>query len=243
MRAEPARHPEIRERLRALSEEEYRAFSARLLPSHVRLMGVRLPALRRLAREVARGDWRGWLDTADSVYFEEIMLQGMVIGCAKAELDEVLERTAAFVPLIDNWSVCDSFCSGLKVARDPDKRARIWEFLQPYFSSPREFDVRFAVVMGLFYYINDDYLSQLLALLDAVRHEGYYARMAVAWAVSICYVQYPAQTMAYLESCRLDAFTYAKALQKILESHAVPAEEKRRIRCMKQGIPVRESNG
>ena len=148
-----ARHPEVRERLLALSEESYRAFSARLLPPHVRLMGVRLPALRRLARELAKGDWRSWLDTADSEYFEEILLQGMVIGYIKADVEEVLARTAAFVPLIDNWSVCDSFCSGLKAARE--HRERVWSFLQPYFTSEQEFDVRFAVVMGLFYYIDD----------------------------------------------------------------------------------------
>ena len=227
-----ARHPEVRERLLALSEESYRAFSARLLPPHVRLMGVRLPALRRLARELAKGDWRSWLDTADSGYFEEILLQGMVIGCIKADVGEVLARTAAFMPLIDNWSVCDSFCSGLKVARE--HRERVWSFLQPYFTSPREFDVRFAVVMGLFYYIDDVYLPQLLAALDTVRHEGYYAKMAVAWAVSIGFVQYPEQTMAYLDNCTLDPFTYQKALQKIIESRAVSDEAKDRIRQMKR---------
>ena len=232
--AERARHPEIRERLLALSEESYRTFSARLLPDYVRLMGVRLPALRRLAKEIARGDWRAWLDTADSAYFEEILLQGMVIGCAKADMDEVLLRTKAFIPLIDNWSVCDSFCSGLKMTRT--HREQVWAFLQPYFFSKLEFEVRFAVVMGIFYFIDEDYLGRLLDTLDAVRQEGYYAKMAVAWAVSICYVHYPEETAAYLKQCTLDSFTFRKAIQKIGESQAVPQLKKEEIHHIERKV-------
>lgn len=231
---EAVRHPEIRERLLALSEEGYRAFSAKLLPSYVQLLGVRLPALRRLARELAGSDWRSWLDTADSGCFEEILLQGMVIGYVQTDVEEILARTAAFIPLIDNWSVCDSFCSGLKIAGEHPER--VWRFLQPYFSSEREFDVRFAVVMGLFYYIDDGghWFPRLLDCLDAVCHPGYYARMAVAWAVSICFVRHPAETMMYLRRCRLESFTYSKALQKIMESRAVSPEDKEEIRRMRQ---------
>ncbi len=95
----------------------YRAFSARLLPVGTPLLGVRLPALRRIARELSRGDWRAYLDGAADGSFEEILLQGMVIGYAEMDMGERQHRTAAFVPKISNWSVCDSFCAGLKAVR------------------------------------------------------------------------------------------------------------------------------
>ena len=46
---------QIRERLFALSEPEFQKFSAALIPGEERMLGVRLPALRALAKEIARG--------------------------------------------------------------------------------------------------------------------------------------------------------------------------------------------
>ena len=101
---------DIKAELVRLAEPEYAVFSRRLLPGTENVLGVRLPLLRRLARRIAKGDWAAYLDTAGDGSFEEVMLQGMVIGAICAPPQEVLARTAAFVPKIDNWSVCDSFC-------------------------------------------------------------------------------------------------------------------------------------
>lgn len=160
------------------------------------------------------------------------MLQGMIIGYAATDIEETLRLTAAFLPKIDNWSVCDSFCIGLKITRR--HRERVWEFLQPYRSAEHEFAVRFYAVMVLLFYVDDMYIDEILEALDGIRHEGYYARMAVAWAVSVCFVQQRAPTLAYLRRSRLDTFTYNKALQKITESLAVDAPTRAMIRGMKR---------
>lgn len=222
----------IHEQLLALSEPEFQKFSSSLLPGTNNILGVRLPALRKLAKKIAKGDWRAYLTSAEDQSFEEIMLQGMVIGYVRADLPELLERIAAFVPKIDNWSVCDSFCSGLKIARKEPEA--IWDFLQPYLHTEREFEARFGVVMLLFYFIEDLYIRRVLALLDQIPSKEYYARMAVAWAISICFVRFPALTMEYLKTENsLDDFTYHKALQKITESNCVNRETKAVIRRMK----------
>ncbi|QQE73495.1 DNA alkylation repair protein [Brevibacillus composti] len=222
----------LKQRLRELADEDYRKFSASLLPTIDNVLGVRLPELRKLAKTIAKGEWRRYLEQAESDYFEEVMLQGMVIGYAQADIEEILQAVANFVPKIDNWSVCDSFCAGLKMTRT--NKRRVWEFLQPYLTSEREYEVRFAVVMLLIYYVEDDCLEDILQRLDIIRHEGYYAKMAVAWAISICFVRAPERTMRYLGDNRLDTFTYNKALQKITESHRVDAETKKAIRRMKR---------
>ncbi|MBG9791364.1 DNA alkylation repair protein [Paenibacillus dendritiformis] len=222
----------IRAQIMALAEEKYRQFSASLIPNINNVVGVRLPELRKLARTIAKGDWRTYLAQADSDYFEEVMLQGMVIGCAKADVEEILRHVAAFVPKIDNWSVCDSFCSGLKIASS--HKERTWEFIQPYLASDKEYEIRFGVVMLLNYYADEDYIHQVLERLDRIKHEGYYVKMAVAWAVSICFVKLPDITMGYLRGNSLDDFTYNKALQKITESYRVDPGTKALIRSMKR---------
>ncbi|MEF3308800.1 DNA alkylation repair protein [Paenibacillus sp. GYB004] len=228
----------IREQLLELADEEYRKFSSSLLPTIDHVIGVRLPELRKLAKSIARSDWRTYLKQAEDDYFEEVMLQGMVIGYAKAELEELLSHVADFVPKIDNWSVCDSFCTGLKFT--PANKRRVWAFIQPYLRSENEYELRFGIVMLLFYYVDEPHIQSVLSLLDSIRHDGYYVKMAVAWALSVCYVKQPEKTMNYLLNHSLDAFTYIKALQKITESNRVSPETKLKIRQMKQNVSKRQ---
>ena len=224
------------EKLGALADPEYRAFTARLLPTvgENRILGVRLPALRKLAKELAHGDWRAYLAGASDDFMEEIMLQGMTIGGVRAEPAEILPYVAAFVPKIDNWSVCDSFCASLKLARRAPEA--VWDFLQPYLQESREYYARFGVVMLLDHFITESYLPKVIKALDSVACNGqYYVQMAVAWAVSVCFVKFPEQTMDYLRGdTNLDLFTYNKALQKTRESFRVDAETKAVLKQMKR---------
>ena len=224
----------IRERIFDRAEEEYKKFQSSLIPGENRLLGVRLPYLRELAKEIAKEDWREYLKTAEDEYYEEILLQGLVIGYAKAAPEEILTFTARFIPKISNWGVCDSFCTGLKIAKKQPKL--VWDFIQPYLWSEKEFEIRFAVIMMLAYFITDEFIDEVITELDNIHHEGYYVKMGVAWAVSVCYVKYPEKTMAYLKNSKLDDFTYNKSLQKILESYRVDQESKMVIRSMKRKI-------
>lgn len=226
----------VRKRIFELRDEKYRQFHSKLFPGIDNILGVRLPRLRELAKELTKNDWRDFLATAQEDYHEEIMLQGLVIGYAKADIEEILHYVTFFVPKITNWGICDSFCNSLKITKK--YKTRVWEFLHPYLLSRQEFQLRFGIVMLLNFYIDDEYIDRVLILLDGAKHEGYYVKMAVAWAISICFIKYPAKTMAYLKNNTLDNFTYNKALQKITESFRVDKEMKATIRSMKRKIAV-----
>lgn len=225
----------IRKQLMESAEEKYQKFSSSLIPNvePERIVGVRLPELRKIAKQLAKEDWRDYLAQADNDYFEEVMIQGMVIGYAKAEIEEILEYAAAFIPKIDNWSICDTFCSGLKITKQyPD---RVWKFIQPYLQSERTYDIRFGVVMLLNYFIQEDYIVSIFHRLDQIHHEDYYVKMAVSWCISMCYVKLPEQTLNYLQgNTALDDFTYNKALQKTVESYRIDQFTKQMLRGMKR---------
>lgn len=223
----------IRQKLGAMADEKYKEFHSRLVPGEEGILGVRVPKLRAFARELAKGDWRAYLETATEDSYEEIMLQGFVIGYAKMDLEEAYERIADFVPKIHNWAVCDCVCSTLKIVKkDLD---RTWEFLQPYLQDDREYFIRFGVIMLLDYYKKSpEYLPEILEILDGIHHEGYYVKMAVAWTLSMYYVEYPSQVMEYFSHHHLDEFTYQKALQKIIESRQITEETRAQIREMKR---------
>lgn len=224
----------IRAELLSLSEPDYKRFSASLIPNidPNKILGVRFQKLRKIAQSLAKDDFQAYLNNASDDTFEEIMLQGMVIGCIKGTPAQILPLVKNFIPKIDNWSVCDSFCTSLKLAKSyPDE---IWEFLAAYLTSDREYEIRFAVVMLLHYYITESYLNRVLSELDLIHKDTYYVKMAVAWAVSMCYIKFPHRVMPYLQSNHLDDFTYNKALQKIVESRQINADTKSIIRAMKR---------
>ncbi len=58
--------------------------------------------------------------------------------------------------------------------------------------------------------------------------------MAVAWAISMCYVKFEDITLEYLNNNNLDDFTYNKSLQKICESLKIDKERKVLIKSMKR---------
>ena len=218
----------LQARIRSLADPAYQAFQQKLVPDVTNLLGVRVPTLRILARELARGDWRGYLEAARHDTYEETMLQGLVLGYAKMEPDELFLRLAAFVPHIDNWAVCDVTCGGLRAVGKCQEQAL--NFLTPYLDAPREFDVRFGVVMLMDYFIDAAHIDRVLEWLAAVHHEGYYVKMAVAWALSVCFVKFPQQTGVLLKSGRLDEQTLRMAAQKLLDSSRVGADVKEKIR-------------
>lgn len=224
----------IKRQLYDLAEPKFQKFSSALIPNipAESMVGVRLPKLRKIAKEIAKGDWRSYLTEAEDESFEEIMLQGMVIGYASAELDEQFSYIERFIPKINNWSVCDSFCSGLKMAKNHPRE--VWEFIQPYLKDNREYHIRFGVVMLLFYYVDEPHVETGLQLLEQIQHEAYYVKMAVAWAISIYFVNSPEITLKFLKQNRLDDITYNTALRKIVESRQVEADVKAMIKTMKR---------
>ncbi len=222
----------IKEQLELQREPQFQKFTASLLPGIEDILGVRLPALRKMAQQLAKGDWQTYLQSACDDSFEEIMLQGMVLGYAKGDLQVKEPFLRAFLPKINNWSVCDSTCSTLKLAKTQPEP--FWDFLLEYLHSSQEYDVRFALVQMLDYYVNEDYLARVLEAIDSVDLRFYYVQMAQAWAVSICYREFPKETLPFLKENHLDDFTHNKALQKITESLKVPKEAKAYIRTLKR---------
>lgn len=229
----------LTERLQELADPKYREFHKRLLPGTENVMGVRTPELRKLAKEIIKGDWETFLKENDRTWYENDILQGLVTAGAKMNPEERIRRVREFLPRIENWAVCDIFCGSLK---DADKYPELYrEFLNPCFQSEKPYEIRFAVVMLLSHFVKQEYLKDAFAYFDGVHMDHYYVRMAVAWAVSVYFVHFPEETFRYLEKNQLDDWTYNKALQKILESYRVRPETKARIRTMKRKMGGRKA--
>lgn len=224
----------IRKELLELKDEEYGKFQKKLCPdTNLEIIGIRIPKLRNLAKELAEEDYKYYLNSIENKYFEEIILEGLVIGYCKVDIYEKLELIKEFVPKIDSWSITDTFCPTLKIKeKDLEK---VWNFIMPYLKSNKEFEVRFAIIMMLDYYITDQYVDEVIECLDKVDNEGYYAKMAVAWTLAEIGIKYYDKLIKYLKgNNKLDTFTYNKTLQKLRESYRISSEQKEELKKMKR---------
>ena len=224
-------HDEVLGRLAALAEPAYRDFSGALVPGKT-LLGVRLPAVRALAREY-RGRfaevWEALLPCGQTL--EEDLFLGFLLASAKLPFAERLERFAQYLPRVDSWSACDSTCMAMKsFAKNPEQGLA---FAQSLARSPREFDVRAGAVLMLAHFIDPAHLFAVLGTLGELsdgRLTGkYYAQMAVAWAYSVAFVKHPTCAERALDDIR-DPLILRKTIAKTLESLRASAELKAFLR-------------
>lgn len=226
---------DIKEELISLADEKYKKFHSNLCPGTENILGVRVPVLRNYAKELSNKYSIDYLlNKIDEEYYEEIMLKGMLIGLnKKIEWKELEKYIKEFVPKINNWAICDVFCAGLKITKKYKKE--MFELINEYLASKREFELRFAIVMILDYYIEKEYLEKDFNIFNQIKSDKYYVKMAVAWAISICLIKFYDETIKYLENNTfLDNWTYNKAIQKAIESYRITNEQKDKLRIMKR---------
>lgn len=230
---------ELIQKLNGLAKENIKEYTHKTTPDfpEEKIIGVRVPDIRAVAKEIVKSDWQSFLDSEHGDTIEETMLRGFVTATAPMADEERFERIKKFVPEIDNWMVCDTFCNTLKPKKQ--NKDAYWGFIQPYFYSENEYDVRFAIVMMLSHFGREEYADRAFEILNSVNMNVYYVKMAAAWAISVYFVYCPEKTMAFLKDNNLDDFTFNKALQKITESYRVDSETKKIIRTMKR----KNSNG
>ena len=219
----------------ALQDLQYQKFHSSLLPGVENVIGVRMPLLRKLTKGILNGDWQNYLQAVlpeKSTYYEENIIQALLIGTSKLSWQERHAYIKEFVPKINNWAVCDLFCSTLKEAQYYQEE--YWQLIVSYFNSSNAYDLRFASVMLLNHFTGDEFVEEALNLLEAIKHEDYYVKMGIAWAISIFYIKQPQLTLKLIKQNNLDDFTHNKAIQKIRESFRVSKEDKEMLNGLKR---------
>lgn len=231
----------IKQELRNKADTKYKEFHKNLCPTmRHEMLGVRIPVLRNYAKALLKEQTVDQLlEMIGNEYYEEIMLKGMVIGLSKEQRLEIVQKQIEnFVPQIDNWAVCDTFCAGLKITKQ--YKEEMWEFLQTYLKRKEEFIVRFGVVMLLDYYVEKSYLPDIFAILDDMYRKNskqpYYVRMAVAWLLAECLTKFYEETEQYLKITKIDEFTFRKSVQKAKESFRITKEQKENLKKLQKPI-------
>ncbi len=225
----------ILEELQRLAESEYKAFNAKIIPTKQQTLGVRVPALRKLAKHIAKNDPLAFIRLDKKNIFEMILLEGMTISCLDQSFIDLLPLTEAFLDKVDNWAQIDTTICDCKHIKN--EKEAILPVISTWLRSEKEFVVRAGLVLLLAHYVEKRFLETIFSLSQQVEHEGYYVFMANAWLISVCMAKYPEETLTFFGNNSLDRRTHNKAIQKSRESYRVSKEHKVLLNQLKRKEP------
>ena len=274
-------YQKFRNRLIEEAEEGYREFALKGTITERPLLGVRIPKCRIIAKEVLEGEFDGKIITGEvnkkdaekirtenardflvnePTAFEEVMVRGFVIS--DLQYPEMIKELYKFIPLIDNWAVCDCFTASIR-KNVKKNQAEYLNEIDKMLKSLDEFETRVALVSLLDHYIEPDYLQVVFDRINEIspclsdgpgelsverakgKTEGerkrkvmawdaYYVKMAVAWLISVCFAKFPEQTSIFFSHLSLPVWTYNKSITKTCESYRVDKDLKAELKKMKR---------
>ena len=220
----------IVDRLAAQAESEYADFQAKLIPTVPRekILGVRLPLLRALAKEIKGDEARAFLSALPHGTLEEDLLHAILVG-RERDLSTAIAEIDRFLPYADNWAATDILRPKV-FAKHPDEAL---PHIERWLGSPLPYVRRAAVGFLMAYYLDENFSPAILILPAKIPQEEYYVGMEVAWFYATALAKRWDETLPYLSDRRLPVWTHNKTIQKAIESYRVPPERKEYLRGLK----------
>ena len=220
----------VLDRLAALSDPAYADFQAKLIPTVPRetVLGVRLPALRQIAKEIGGDEARAFLSALPHGTLEENLLHAILVG-RERDFAAVIAELDAFLPFADNWAVTDILRPAICLKRPAEALPHIERWL----GSPLPYVRRAAVGFLMAYYLDEIFTPAILILPATIPQEEYYVGMEVAWFYATALAKRWDETLPYLTERRLPAWTHNKTIQKATESYRVTPERKEYLKTLK----------
>ena len=214
----------LQKSLFSLRDEAYKAFHEKLMPSVDRdsVIGVRTPALRRLASAFAKTEEAlAFMADLPHVYYEENCLHAFLIETIN-EFKLTIEELDRFLPYIDNWATCDMMSPKIF----SQNKEQLLPIVEKWIASDHIYMVRFGIVMLMKHYLDDDFSPLHLQLVANIRSNEYYIEMAQAWYFAEALIKQYELTLPYLKNENLSLFVHNKTISKACDSFRLDSNTK-----------------
>ena len=222
----------LTDRLLSLADEGYRQFQIPLMPTvdPARVIGVRTPILRKLAKELAGTPVAdAFLQELPHTYYEENNLHAFLVEQIK-DYEACITAIDAFLPYVDNWSTCDGWSPKVLEKHPRELLSKIRQWM----SSDQPYVVRYSIGMLQRYFLDDRFEPEYLEWVAEIDREEYYVRMMVAWFFATALAKQYEATIPYIQQHRLPTWTHNKTIQKARESYRVSEEHKVYLKTLKR---------
>ncbi len=203
-------------------DKAYLKFNAKIVSSKYEMLGVRIPVLKSIAKEIDS------FDLSEDPNYEEVLIYGLVLAKKK---DLKFDEISNFVSLIDNWAICDCFVSELKLKKDDEFFKFLCENIKTHkVCKENEFIIRFSIVAFLRWFLPSK-TKQVFEVLADVDCDIYYINMAISWCLCEGIIKDYENTLPYF--LKQTKWVRNKAIQKCVESFRIDGETKEYLKSLK----------
>ena len=226
------KYSEFRTRLASLADDEYRVFSMRGIPTDRPFIGVRIPDVKKLVKEISPKDFDEFLNTTP-VALEEVLARGFLI--ARLPYEKMFEVFDSQVSYLDNWCTVDTFIAALRKTVKHHEEEFLDKKIELLLKEKDPFAVRAGLVSLLDFFVTKDYLPLIFDHIESLKNrEEYYIKMAIAWLLAECFIKFPDETLPYLKVSKLEKWTFNKSISKICDSYRVEKDVKEMLRTLRK---------
>lgn len=220
----------IREYLLSEQDIKYRNFTLPLIPNvdENTFIGVRLPIIKKYAKELSEKDRLEFLNNLPHQYHEENILHAFILSNMK-DYNTFLNYVNEFLPYVSNWSVCDTICNKNLVKYRPQLIKEIYKWLK----SDELYRVRYAVKCLMNYYLSENFKEEHLLKVREVKLNDYYVEMMIAWYLATGLAKNYESFVKVIEENWFNKSIHNKAIQKAVESFRVSEEHKLYLKTLK----------
>lgn len=208
--------------LKSVADEKYKKFNSSLVPGCETILGIRIPQVRKIAKEISKGDYTSFLKCNLHGYNEEKIIIGLVMAEKKCKYIELISDIRYFITLIDNWAVNDTV--KFKMIRKYKKE--LLNDIDEFLSGENPWSQRYGLKMLMDFYLDDDNIEFVLEHTGRIQSDFYYVQMMQAWLVATSAVRYKDKVFELLKSNRLNSVTQNMAVRKIRESLRIEKSDK-----------------
>lgn len=216
-------------RLFELQDKKYRDFHSKIIPNipYENIIGIRIPILRKFAKEYAKENTEVFLHSLPHRYYEENNLHMMLITGIK-DYDRCITEVENFLPYIDNWATCD-FPAPACFKNNTD---RLLTHIVKWIDSDEPYTIRYGIGMLMRLYLDDNFKDEYLKIVAQVKSEEYYVNMMIAWYMATALAKQWDSTIVYIEEKRLSEWVHKKTIRKAIESYRITDKQKEYLRTL-----------
>lgn len=204
--------------LNANTDAKYKDFIAKLVPNIDKdtIIGVRMGALRSLAREIRKEENLDIFNEAKFYYREEKLLYALCIFKMSESFDAAMNALDEFLPHIDSWEVTDLIAGELIIKEA--QREKAFQKALSYVHSSDEYTIRLGLVILLKKFNDEAHIDKIIDALKSISLDAYYVNMAAAWLLCELYFTDKAKVDEFLSSEAISMEIKNMTRQKIRES-------------------------
>lgn len=199
-------------------------WTKKIINSNYDVLAIKSPVLKEIANNISKGNYLSLLDILEFKYYEMTIIYVGLLNKIK-DIDKFIFYLEKLFKYIDNWSTVDVIDFSI-VKKD---KKLFFDKAKEYIKNKEEFIKRVGIRI-LFKYIEDEYLDEIINIINSIDSKDYYVSMCIAWLLTEMMIKKRDYIIDNLNKIKVDDFTFKKFVSKCIDSYRISDIDKDYLR-------------